>query len=61
MWAGTAEERQKALEEYQGEIEEIIATLPLRAGSNRTETIDYLKQLAVPNQFNKQTTNVTPN
>jgi hypothetical protein len=62
MWAGTAEERQTALEEYQAEIDEIIATLPLRTESNRTETIDYLKKLAVPNQFNKrQTTNTTPN
>ena len=62
MWAGTAEERQTTLEEYQAEIDEIIATLPLRTESNRTETIDYLKKLAVPNQFNKQqTTNTTPN
>lgn len=58
VWAGTADERKNALEEYQSEINEIIATLPLRTESNRTETIDYLKQLGVPNQFNKrQTTN----
>lgn len=62
LWAGTAEARQTALQEYQAEIDEIIATLPLRTESNRTETIDYLKKLAVPNQFNKQqTTNTTPN
>ena len=62
LWAGTAEERQTALEEYQAEINEIIATLPLRTELNRTETIDYLKQLAVPNQFNRrQTTNTKPN
>jgi hypothetical protein len=62
LWAGTAEERQTALEEYQAEINEIIATLPLRTESNRTETIDYLKHLAVPNQFNqRQTTNPKPN
>jgi hypothetical protein len=62
MWAGTAEERQTALEEYQAEIDEIIATLPMRTESDRTETIDYLKKLAVPNQFNRQqTTNTTPN
>jgi hypothetical protein len=58
LWAGTPDERQSALEEYQSEINEIIATLPLRTEPNRTETINYLKQLAVPNQFNKrQTTN----
>jgi hypothetical protein len=51
LWAGTAAERQTALEEYQAEINEIIATLPLRTESNRTETIDYLKNLAVPNQI----------
>jgi hypothetical protein len=54
LWAGTAEERQTALEEYQAEINEIIATLPLRTESNRTETIDYLKKLGVPNQFNNR-------
>jgi hypothetical protein len=62
LWAGTAEERQTALQEYQAEIDEIIATLSLRTESNRTATIDYLKKLAVPNQFNKQqTTNTAPN
>jgi hypothetical protein len=62
LWAGTAEERQRALDEYQAEINEIIATLPLRTESNRKETIDFLKHLAVPNQFNKrQTTNPKPN
>jgi hypothetical protein len=62
VWAGSTEERQTALEEYQSEINEIIATLPLRTESNRTETVNYLKQLAVPNQFNKrQTTNLKPN
>lgn len=54
MWAGTAEERQTALEEYQAEIDEIIASLPSRTESKRAETIEYLKRLAVPNQFNKQ-------
>jgi hypothetical protein len=62
LWAGTADERQSALEEYQAEINEIIATLPLRSESNRTETIDFLKRLAVPNQFNKrQSINPEPN
>ena len=62
MWAGTAEKRQTALEEYQAEIDEIIASLSSRTESNRAETIDCLKQLAIPNQFNKQqTTTPTPN
>jgi hypothetical protein len=62
VWAGTAEERQMALEEYQAEIDEIMATLPLRTASNRTATVNYLKQLGVPNQFNmRQTTNPKPN
>ena len=62
LWVGTVEERQMALDQYQAEINEVIATLPLRTESNRTETIDFLKKLAVPNQFNKQpTTNTTPN
>jgi hypothetical protein len=56
MWAGTAEKRQTTLEEYQAEIDEIIASLSSRTQSNRAETIDYLKQLAVPNQFNKKQT-----
>jgi hypothetical protein len=62
FWGGTAEEHQSALEEYQAEINEIIATLPQRSESNRTETIDFLKKLAVPNQFNqRQATNPKPN
>jgi hypothetical protein len=62
LWVGTAEERQMALDQYQAEINEVISTLPLRTESNRTETIDFLKKLAVPNQFNKPpTTNTTPN
>ena len=62
VWTRTAEEQQKTLEEYQAEINEIIATLPLRTESNRTETINYLKQLAVPNQFNQRpATNPKPN
>jgi hypothetical protein len=62
LWAGTDEERKAALDKYQAEIYEIIATLPLRSESNRAETIDYLKRLGVPNQFNRrQTTNAKPN
>ncbi len=53
MWAGTPEEHQAAVEEYQREINEIIATLPLRSESNREETIKFLKTRAIPNPFNQ--------
>jgi len=53
FWAGTPEEHQAAVEEYQREINEIIATLPLRSESNRAETIKYLKALGFPNPFNE--------
>ena len=53
MWAGTPEQRQATLDEYQREVNEIIATLPLRSESNRAETIKYFKALAVPNPFNQ--------
>ena len=53
MWAGTPEEHQATLEEYQREVNEIIATLPLRSDSNRAETIKFLKTLGVPNPFNQ--------
>jgi hypothetical protein len=56
LWAGTNEDRQKPLEEYRAEINEVIATLPLRTEANRAQTIDFLKKLAVPNPFNQQTT-----
>jgi hypothetical protein len=59
---GTPEERQSALDQYQAEINEVISTLPLRTESNRMETIDYLKKLGIPNQFNQQQTiPTTPN
>jgi hypothetical protein len=51
LWAGTPEERQAALQEYQGEINEIAATLPMRTEKNRAETLTFLKTRGVPNQF----------
>jgi hypothetical protein len=53
MWAGTPEQRQATLQEYQREVNQIIATLPLRSETNRAETIKFLKALAVPNPFNQ--------
>jgi hypothetical protein len=53
MWAGTPAEHQATLEEYQREIHEIVATMPLRSESNRAETIKFFKALAVPNPFNQ--------
>jgi hypothetical protein len=62
LWEGTPEEHQAALMEYQGEINEIIVTLPLRTESNRAQTIAFLKSLGVPNPFNqRQTTSPKPN
>jgi hypothetical protein len=62
LWAGTDEDRRKPLEEYRSEINEVIATLPLRTESNRAQTIDFLKKLAFPNPFNqRQTTSSKPN
>jgi hypothetical protein len=54
LWGGTAEERQAALEESKGEIDEIVATLPQRTEPNRAATINFLKKLGVPNQFNQR-------
>lgn len=60
-WAGTDEDRRVTRKQYEAEIDEVIATLPLRTESNRAATIDYLTRLAVPNQFNKQqTSNAAP-
>ena len=60
LWAGTEEERKAALEESQSEINEVIATLPERSESNRVRTIDFLKSVSVPNQFNQRQT-ASPN
>jgi len=54
LWAGTPEEHQAAKEEYQRELNEIIASLPQRSESNRAETIKYLKSLGFPNPFNQR-------
>jgi hypothetical protein len=51
LWAGTPEERQAALAEYQREIDEIADTLPLRTEANRAETLEFLKTRGAPNQF----------
>jgi hypothetical protein len=51
LWAGTAEQRQAALMEYQREINEIADTLPQRTEQNRAETLEFLKTRGVPNQF----------
>ena len=53
MWAGTPEERQATMQEVQREIDEIIATLPMRNEANRAETIKFLKSSAAPNPFNQ--------
>ncbi len=57
LWAGTPEEHQAAMTEYQREIEEIIASLPRRSESNRADAITFLKRQGIPNQFNHPTGN----
>jgi hypothetical protein len=57
VWAGTPEEHQAAMTEYQREINEIVASLPRRSESNRAGTIKFLKQQGIPNQFNHPTGN----
>lgn len=42
FWAATTEERQAVLQDYQGELSEIVATLPQRTVSNRAETASFL-------------------
>jgi hypothetical protein len=51
LWAATEEDRKTALEENQREINEIVATLPLRSEKNRDETIQFLKSRGIANQF----------
>jgi hypothetical protein len=51
LWAGTPEEREAALAEYRGEINEIAATLSVRTEPNREKTMVFLKTRGVPNQF----------
>jgi hypothetical protein len=57
VWAGTPEEHQAAMTEYQREINEIVASLPRRSESNRAGTVKFLKQQGIPNQFNHPTDN----
>jgi hypothetical protein len=50
---GTEEERKAALKQDQADLGVIIGTLPERSEPNRTQTIQILKKIAIPNPFNQ--------
>jgi hypothetical protein len=52
-FAGTEEERKAAVKQYQADLDVIIGTLPVRSESNRTQTVEILKRIAIPNPFNQ--------
>jgi hypothetical protein len=52
-FGGTEEERKIAVKHYQADLDVIIGTLPQRSESNRAETIQILKKIAIPNPFNQ--------
>ena len=54
MWVGTREHQDAVMKEYQREINELIATLPLRSEPNRAKTIKYIKSRGTPNQLNSR-------
>jgi len=54
---GSEEGRKAAVRQYQADLDVIIGTLPQRAEPNRTEAIQNLKRLGVPNPFNQRTVN----
>jgi hypothetical protein len=51
----TEEERKAAVKEYQTDLEVIVGTLPARSEPNRTQTIEMLRKIAIPNPFNQGT------
>jgi len=52
---GSEEERKAALKQDQADLDVIIGTLPARSEANRTQTIEMLKKIAIPNPFNQGT------
>jgi len=52
-FGGTEEERKIAVKHYQADLDVIIGTLPQRSESNRAQTIQILKKIAIPNPFNQ--------
>lgn len=56
VYAGTAEDRKTAQGEQQSDLNEIVATLPLRTGENRDRTIDFLKKAGIADPLNQQRT-----
>jgi len=57
QWAGTDEDRKIAQQAYQKDLNDIVASLPLRTGENRQRTIEYLTRAGMmPDQLNQQRT-----
>ncbi len=56
VYAGTAEERKTAYEAFQGDLKEVVATLPLRSGEIRDRTIDFLKRAGIADPLNQPQT-----
>lgn len=52
-FGGTDEDRKAAVNQYQKDLSVIIETLPHRAEANRSQTIDILRKIAIPNPFNQ--------
>jgi hypothetical protein len=51
VFAGSDEQRKAAIKECQNEIDELIATMPLRTGEVREKTIAFMRTRPVPNEF----------
>jgi hypothetical protein len=52
-FGGSEDERKAAVKEYQADLDVIIGTLPERSEPNRTQTVQILKKIAIPNPFNQ--------
>ena len=56
----TPEERNAQSKELQPDLNDLLATLPQRSEENRAQTIDFLKSLGVPNEYNQQAGKSSP-
>jgi hypothetical protein len=52
VFAGTPEDRDARVKEYESDLNELVPTLSQRTEQNRAATIDFLKKIAIPNQLN---------
>lgn len=56
-WGITAEERRADLDRFKSDLALLVPTLPSRTDANRAQTIEFLKKIAIPNQFNQPAAN----